>query len=327
MRTYSFDNGDTLPAIGLGTWLSAPGEVGAAVKEAIRVGYRHIDCAAIYGNEAEVGAALRECFAAGVVKREELWITSKLWNTAHAEDAVLPALKKTLADLGLDYLDLYLIHWPVALRPGVHMPRSGADMISLEELPLGATWRGMEAAADAGLARHIGVSNHSVKKLRGLLDGARRRPEVNQIELHPYLQQPAMLEFCAAENVHLTAYSPLGAGGRPDFFRGDEAEPVLLEETTLAAIAARHGATPAQVLIAWGVQRGTSVIPKSVKPRRIAENLAAGELTLSDADMAAIRELDRHRRYLQGNPWVIDGGPFTMETLWDEAPEALEAAR
>ncbi len=320
MRAFTFDNGDTLPAIGLGTWLSAPGEVGAAVKAAIELGYRHIDCAAIYGNEAEIGAALRECFAAGLVRREELWITSKLWNTAHAQAAVLPALQKTLAELQLEYLDLYLVHWPVAVRPGVQMVRSPADLVSLEELPLHETWRGMEAIADAGLARHIGVSNHSVKKLRSLLSGARRRPEVNQVELHPYLQQPALFDFCETANIHLTGYSPLGAGGRPQRCRQSD-DPVLLLEPQVAAIAKRHGATPAQVVLAWATQRGTSVIPKSVKRHRIAENFGAAKLSLSDADMATLGQLDRHHRYVNGDLWLVPGGPYTWENLWDEGPK------
>ncbi len=319
MRTIPFDNGDTLPAIGLGTWLSAPGEVGAAVKAAIQIGYRHIDCAAVYGNEAEIGAALRECFASGVVRREELWITSKLWNTAHAQAAVLPALTKTLAELQLEYIDLYLVHWPVAVRPGVQMVRSSADLLSLEAVPLHETWRGMEGIADAGLARHIGVSNYSIKKLRSLLGGARRRPEVNQIELHPYLQQTAMLDFCASAKIHLTGYSPLGAGGRPQRCRQD-GDPVLLEEPQIAAMAERHGATAAQVVLAWATQRGTSVIPKSVKPHRIAENFGAAKLTLSDDEMAQIGHLDRHHRYVNGDLWLVPNGPYTRENLWDESP-------
>ncbi|MCA9690643.1 MAG: aldo/keto reductase [Myxococcales bacterium] len=317
MRTISFDRGDAMPLLGLGTWKSAPGEVGAAVRAALRLGYRHIDCAAIYGNEAEVGAALRESIAAGEVTREELWITSKLWNNAHAEGAVIPALTRTLRDLGLAYVDLYLIHWPVAMSPARMFPESGADLVSLDDMPLSATWRGMEAARAAGLARHVGVSNFSVTKLRGLLEEATARPEVNQIELHPYLQQEATLAFCRAHGIHVTAYSPLGSRDRPAGMR-QRREPVLLEDPTVASIAARHQATPAQVLIAWALHRGTSVIPKSVHPGRMAENLAAERLALDAADMRAIAALDRRRRYLDGTYWSNFGGPYTLTNLWDE---------
>ena len=164
MRTLRLTDDAAMPALGLGTWKSAPGEVGAAVREAIRLGYRHIDCAPIYGNEQEVGAALAAAVAAGEVTRDELWITSKLWNDRHAEADVVPALRQTLADLGLERLDLFLVHWPVALKKGRVMPDGAGDFVSLDELPLEETWRGMEAALEAGLTRTIGVSNCSVKK-------------------------------------------------------------------------------------------------------------------------------------------------------------------
>jgi len=317
VRTYKFDNDDTMPAIGLGTWQAAPGEIGAAVHEALRLGYRHLDCAAVYGNEAEIGEALQESFSKGQVRREELWITSKLWNTAHAHDQVLPALGKTLSDLRLDYLDLYLIHWPVAMRPDCRFPKVPEDMISLEKLPTTITWGAMEEAKRSGLAHHIGVSNFSVAKLRDLVAHAKMRPEVNQIELHAYLQQGQMLAFCEQEGITLTAYSPLGSKGRPTGMR-DSNEPVLLEDPTLKTIAERHQASVAQVAIAWAVQRGTSVIPKSVNPKRLAENLAAAELTLTADDMREISAMDRHRRYVGGEFWAIKGGPYTLVNLWDE---------
>lgn len=317
MRTYKFDNDDTMPAIGLGTWQAAPGEIGAAVHQALRLGYRHLDCAAVYGNEAEIGEALQESFSKGQVRREELWITSKLWNTAHAHDQVLPALGKTLSDLRLDYLDLYLIHWPVAIRPDCRFPKVPEDMISLEKLPITITWGAMEEAKRSGLARHIGVSNFSVAKLRDLVARAKTRPEVNQIELHAYLQQGQMLAFCEQEGITLTAYSPLGSKGRPAGMR-DSNEPVLLDDPTLKTIAERHQASVAQVAIAWAVQRGTSVIPKSVNPKRLAENLAAAELTLTADDMREISAMDRHRRYVSGEFWAIKGGPYTLANLWDE---------
>jgi len=205
MDKFKFRNGDEMPALGLGTWKSNPGEVYAVVREAIKIGYRHIDCAAFYGNEPEIGQAFVDAFDAGDVKREDLWVTSKLWNNAHLKKDVRPALEKTLKDLQLDYLDLYLIHWPVALKPGVQFPSSVNDFLSLDDAPTAATWEAMEACAKNGLSKHIGVSNFSIKKIRELLDDCEIKPEVNQIELHPFHQQPEMLEFCNKENIGYVA--------------------------------------------------------------------------------------------------------------------------
>ncbi len=317
MKNLTFTNGDKLPAIGLGTWKSAPGEVFNAVIEAIKAGYRHIDCAAIYGNEAEVGQAIEKVLADQVLRREDLWVTSKLWNNAHRREQVRPALENTLRDLNLDYLDLYLVHWPVVLKGEVTYPKKAGDFLSLDEVPIAETWQGMEAVLEEGLTRHIGVSNFSAKKIDRLLRTASVQPEMNQVELHPYLQQRDLLEYCNSQGIHVTAYSPLGSKDRPERLKKVD-EPSLLDNPTIKEIAGKHDCTPAQVLIAWAVHRGTAVIPKSVNPKRIQENFAAKEVVLDTEDMQAIRQLDKHYRFIDGSLWAMEGNPYTLAGLWDE---------
>jgi alcohol dehydrogenase (NADP+) len=317
LQAHRFANGDRMPLIGLGTWKSDPGEVYTAVREAIRVGYRHIDCAWLYGNEAEIGNALRDAIAAGEVTRKDLWITSKLWSNAHGRDNVEPAVRKALTDLGLEYLDLYLIHWPIPLKPSAVLPGSPDDFLPIADAPIHATWAGLEAAVDAGLVRHIGVSNFSAKKIRELVPHCRVKIEVNQVERHPLLQQNALVAYCASQGIHITAYSPLGSSDRPAFVKAADA-PVLLDNPVLGSIAEARGCTAAQVAIAWQVQNGVSAVPKSVKPARLAENLAAGKIELTQAELAGIADLDRGYRMIAGDFWAVPGTPWTRQTIWDE---------
>jgi alcohol dehydrogenase (NADP+) len=316
MKSLAFANGDRMPILGLGTWKSAPGEVYAAVREAIRIGYRHIDCAMIYGNEAEIGTAVRDAMMDGEVGRGALWVTSKLWGNSHGRDNVEAALKKTLKDLDLDYLDLYEIHWPIPLKPTAVLPSAAADFELPAEVALRSTWEGMEAAVRAGLTRHIGVSNFSAKKLRDLIAHCTIKPEVDQVELHPLLQQPELVQFCAANEIHVTAWAPLGSSDRPDFVKAPDA-PVLLDNPVIKSIAEGRGCTSAQVLLAWHVNRGISVIPKSVNPARLRENFAAAEIVLSPGELERIAGLDQNHRLIDGAFWAVQGGPWTVPKIWD----------
>ncbi|GAA4838115.1 aldo/keto reductase [Algivirga pacifica] len=315
MYTLTFRNNDVMPALGLGTWKSEKGEVYDAVLAALEAGYRHLDCAFIYGNEKEIGEALTEAYKRGIVQRSDLWITSKLWNDSHAKGSVVPALQQTLNDLQTDYLDLYLIHWPVAHKKGVLSTSKAEEQIPLSELPISETWTGMEEAVRKGLTKHIGVCNFGLQRLKDLVAVSNIKPEMNQVESHPYLQQNELLEYCKANDIHYTGYSPLGSPDRPGDLRKED-DPILLEDNTINAIAKRHKVSPAQVTLAWALQRGTSVIPKSVNPERIKANLKANDLKLSEEDMAAIKALDKNRRYLDGSFWFLKGGTYKKEDLW-----------
>ena len=317
MKYHELPNGDSIPALGLGTWKSAGGEAYAAVKEAIRIGYRHIDCAPTYFNEREIGEALKEALVEGEVNRSDLWITSKLPSHSHGEAEVLPALEKTLSDLQLDYLDLFLIHWPVALSKGVVVPERGEDFRSLEVVPLSTTWKAMEACRKQGLCRHIGVSNFSVKKLTALIAESSTVPAMNQVESHPFLQQHELMDYCRRENILVTAYSPLGSRDRPAMLIQED-EPNLLDHPLIHQIAEKQGITAAQTLIGWALNRGTIVIPKSTDPGRLRENFAAAEIELPPQDMTAIAALDRHYRYVDAHFWEMEGSSYTVATVWDE---------
>lgn len=317
MHTLTYSNKDQMPALGLGTWKSKLGEVKHAIITAIEIGFRHIDCAAIYNNEVEIGEALSECFDRGLVKREELWITSKLWNDSHRSNEVRPALEKTLSDLRLEYLDLYLIHWPVAFVNGTDFPRSEAGYLPLSEVSLEETWKAMQEVQGAGLTRHIGTSNFSQKKLQHLIEVGGQRPEMNQVELHPYLQQENLIDFCHGHDIHVTAYSPLGSMDRHPSMKKDD-EPIPLENKTIMSIAERNGMSPAQVLIRWQLQRGVAVIPKSTNPKRLQENFDTLRLQLSDEDMRTIGTIDQHKRIVDGTFFDAPTKGYTAKTLWDE---------
>ncbi|OBQ51491.1 aldo/keto reductase [Halodesulfovibrio spirochaetisodalis] len=315
MKYVQLPSGDRMPALGLGTYLSPPEKIEQAISTALSCGYRHIDCAAIYGNEDDIGAALQKELA--TYKREDLWITSKLWCDCHEPDAVLPALKQTLKDLNLSYLDLYLIHWPIALAPGVELPQKHEDYITLEQVPLQATWQAMETCVEQGLIRNIGVSNFSTHKLASLLAQARIQPAVNQIEIHPYQQQKQQVAFAQKHNIALTAYCPLGSIGTPITTQDGSLPPPLLKHPLIISIAKKHSATPAQVLLAWLLKQGIAAIPKSITPERIQENFASTKLDLDTNDMTALAELDMHARIIDGRIFTHYNSPYTIENIWD----------
>ena len=316
MKSYQFTRGE-MPAIGLGTWKMDDGAATAAVKSALELGYRHIDCAPIYLNESDVGAAFRDVFGSGKVSRDDVWVTSKLWCNRHQPDLVVGALKQTLSDLQLEYLDLFMIHWPIVFRHDVHRPASGADFVSLEEVPLTETWKALESCVDAGLCRNIGVCNFSIKKLKMILADCKIRPAANQIECHPFFPQNDLLEFCQSEGIQLIAYSPLGSGDRPERMRTDD-DPNLFDVPQIKEIAAAKGLTSGQVILAWAVNRGSAAIPKSASPLRQAENLAAGSIELSADEMTTIDEIAVTYRYVHGRFWEMEGSPYTVANLWDE---------
>ena len=312
--------GDRMPAIGLGTFGSdrfTGEQIAEAVLGAASVGYRHFDCARVYGNEHLIGASL-QAIQAGGIRREEMWVTSKLWNDKHDPADVVPTFQESLRDLRLEYLDLYLIHWPFpnhhALGVDVTSRAPNARPYIHDEFM--ATWRELEKLVDMGLVRHIGTSNMSIPKLKLLLRDARIKPACNEMELHPNFQQPELFQFVLDAGIVPVGFAPIGSPTRPDRDR-TRADAVDIEDPVILSIAKRLGVHPATVCVKWAVQRGQVPIPFSIYRNEYLSNLRAViSEPLTDAEMTAIAGIDRNSRLIKGQVFLWREGQ-TWEDLWD----------
>ena len=312
--------GDKIPAVGLGTFGSdrfTHDEVAEAVKGAISVGYRHIDCASVYGNEDKIGAVLSEVMEAGV-PREELWITSNVWNNMHGDGDVLLSCAQSLKDLKLEYLDLYLVHWPF---PNYHAPGCSGDSRCADAKPyihenFMKTWRQMERLVEAGLVRNIGTSNMTVAKMNLLLRDAKIKPTCNEMELHPHFQQPELFDLCMANGIQPIGFCPIGSPTRPDRDK-TEADTCDIQDPTVLKIAEAHNVHPAVICLKWAYKRGHIPIPFSVFKNEYLSNLnALVNDPITDEEMAELAKIDRNCRLIKGQVFLWKDGQ-TWEDLWD----------
>ncbi|MCX6780238.1 MAG: aldo/keto reductase [Candidatus Magasanikbacteria bacterium] len=313
MNYINLNNGEKMPILGLGTWKSPQNKAGQAVEYAlVEAGYKHIDCAAIYRNEKEIGEAFGQIFASGKVKREDVFITSKLWDVAHATQDVAAACKQTLSDLQLDYLDLYLMHWGLSenkKEEGDFLSGLGTvdvnGKLTTPRISIRETWEAMQELVHAGLVKSIGVANFTGPMMVDLLSYAQIKPVVNQIELHPYNQQSRLVKFLQNQDIAVTAYSPLGTPGNVKSKGGDI---ILIEDETIKQIASNHSKSSAQILIRWAIQRNTIVIPKSITPENIKNNARIFDFELSGEEMKLVEGLERKLRFV--DPWGWLGIPY-----------------
>lgn len=302
---FTLVSGHKMPAVGLGTWRSGPDAARSVFTAIVQAGYRHVDTAAEYGVQEEVGRGLKDAMQGGIT-REELFITSKLWCFDLAPDRVRYALKRALRELQLDYLDLYLIHWPFCLKDGAHRPPEEGEVL---EFDMEGVWREMENLVRDGLVKNIGISNYTVKKLDRLLSCAQIWPSVCQMEMHPGWRNDKMLEACKKHGIHATAYSPLGSSERD-----------LIHDPVVTRVANKVNKTPAQVLIKWAIQRGTSVIPKSSHDERIKENIQVFNWEIPEEDFQALSNIQEQKRVLDGEDLFVNKvhGPYkSVAELWD----------
>lgn len=313
-------SGDEIPAVGLGTFGSdrfTKEEIADAVLGAISNGYRHIDCAQVYMNEPEIGNAL-EIAIDGGIKREDLWITSKVWNDMHGKGDVLVSCATSLRDLKLDYLDLYLVHWPF---PNYHAPGCDGDSRNPDSKPFSAeeflkTWRQMEKLVDMGLVKNIGTSNMTVAKFEAVWDQMRIKPVINEMELHPHFQQQAFYDYCIGKGIQPIGFCPIGSPTRPDRDK-TESDTVDIEDPVVVAAAKRLGVHPAVICVKWAAQRGQIPIPFSVRENEYKSNLMAAIVDpLTDEEMEAISKIDKGCRLIKGQVFLWEGAN-DWEDLWD----------
>ncbi|ONI21356.1 hypothetical protein PRUPE_2G061100 [Prunus persica] len=303
----TLNNGFKMPAVGLGVWRMEGKEIRDLIINAINIGYRHFDCAADYKNEAEVGEALAGAFSTGLVKREDLFITTKLWNSDHGH--VVEACKDSLKKLRLDYLDLYLVHFPVATKhTGVGATASALDEDGVLEIDttisLETTWHAMEELVSMGLVRSIGISNYDIFLTRDCLAYSKVKPAVNQIETHPYFQRDSLVKFCQKHGICVTAHTPLGGAAANSELFGSVS---CLDDPVLKSLAEKYKKTVAQVVLCWGIQRNTVVIPKTSKLERLNENFQVFDFELTKEEMDLIKKVDRkHRTNQPAKFWGID---------------------
>ncbi|KAM1175863.1 hypothetical protein ACFX15_027695 [Malus domestica] len=303
----TLNSGFNMPVVGLGVWRMEGKEIRDLVLNALNLGYRHFDCAADYKNEPEVGEALAEAFSTGLVRREDIFITTKLWNSDHGH--VVEACKDSLKKLRLDYLDLYLVHFPVATKhTGVGMTGSALDEDGVLEIDttisLETTWHAMEDLVSMGLVRSIGISNYDIFLTRDCLAYSEVKPAVNQIETHPYFQRESLVKFCQKHGICVTAHTPLGGAVANSEWFGSVS---CLDDPVLKNLAEKYKKTAAQVVLRWGIQRNTVVIPKTSKLERLKENFQVFDFELTKEDMDLIAKVDRkHRTNLPCKFWGVD---------------------
>ncbi|KAK6457020.1 dimeric xylose reductase in complex with Nadp(H) [Scheffersomyces xylosifermentans] len=309
-------SGHLMPSIGFGCWKLDKPTAGEQVYEAIKAGYRLFDGAEDYGNEKEIGDGVKKAIDEGIVKREELFLVSKLWNNYHDPKNVETALDRTLADLKTDYVDLFYIHFPIAFKfvpleekyPPAFYCGDG-DNFHYEDVPILETWKALEKLVASGKIRSIGVSNFPGALLLDLLRGATIKPAVLQVEHHPYLQQPRLIEFAQKAGLTVTAYSSFGPQSFVEMNQGRALKtPPLFENEVIKAIAAKHNRAPAEVLLRWSAQRGIAVIPKSNLPERLVQNRGFNSFDLTKEDFEEIAKLDINLRF--NDPWDWDHIPI-----------------